>query len=374
MHSSCTSNGKVKPMKYNVGLYGGSFDPFHQGHLNNIIQAAGECETLYIMISYSRQRDSVPMEIRYRWILACTKHLNNVEIIPIEDVVTTKQHYDRECWEQGARDIKQAIGRPIDIVYCGTGYEDSQIFETLYPESEVKYFDRTFIPISSSQMRKDIYTYWNFLPQPCRSYYCKKVLIVGTESTGKSTLTENLANFYNTNFVHEVGRDRCEEAGKEEFMNFDDLAYNMICQKREELEAIKTSNKLLFIDTDAIITLFYAFLLLEPQEAERLERLAMGITEIMDFDLIIFLEPVKKPIQDGTRNEEILNDQEKYSLDLKSLLGNYDMPIFEIDGEYDERYRKVIDIITEQLNIQPYYNENVNSFDFENFKESLFNE
>ena len=29
----------------------------------------------------------------------------------------------------------------------------------------------------------------------------------------------------------------------------------------------------------------------------------------MDFDLIIFLEPVKKPIQDGTRNEEILNER-----------------------------------------------------------------
>ena len=95
--------------------------------------------------------------------------------------------------------------------------------------------------------------------------------------------------------------------------------------------------------------------MLPPEEAEKLERLATGITEIMDFDLIIFLEPVKKPIQDGTRNEEILNDQQKYSLDLKSLLENYDVPIFEIDGEYDERYRKVIDIITEQLNIQPYY-------------------
>ena len=374
MHSSCTSNGKVKQMKYNVGLYGGSFDPLHQGHLNNIIQAAGECETLYIMISYSKPRDSVPMEIRYRWILACTKHLNNVEIIPIEDMVTTKQHYDRKCWEQGAKDIKQAIGRPIDIVYCGTGYEDSQIFETLYPESKVKYFDRTFIPISSSQMRNDIYTYWNFLPQPCRPYYCKKVLIVGTESTGKSTLTENLANFYNTNFVHEVGRDRCEEAGKEEFMNFDDLAYNMICQKREELEAIKTSNKILFIDTDVMITLFYSFLLLSPQELEELENLAKGISGIMDFDLIIFMEPVRNPMQDGTRNEEILADQEKYSKDLKSLLKNYNVEIFEIDGEYDERYLKVIDLITEQLNIQPYYNENVSSFDFENFKETLFKE
>ncbi len=38
-----------------------------------------------------------------------------------------------------------------------------------------------------------------------------------------------------------------------------------------------------------------------------------------------------------------------------------------------ERYLKVIDVIAQQLDIQPYYNENVNSFDFENFKEPLFN-
>ena len=131
----------------------------------------------------------------------------------------------------------------------------------------------------------------------------------------------------------------------------------------KEYERVRASLKL---------SLFYAFLLLPQHEAEKLEHLANGITEIMDFDLIIFLEPVENPLQDGTRNEEILNNQEKYSKDLKSLLKNYDMPIFEIDGKFDERYRKVIDIITQHLNILPYYNENVNSFDFENFKESLF--
>lgn len=346
-------------MMYKVGMYGGSFDPLHKGHLNSIIQAAGQCETLYIMISYSRLRDSVPMEIRYRWILACTKHLDNVEIIPIEDNVSSKEDYTYEYWKKGANDMKKAIGQTIDVVYCGSDYNDSKIFEMLYPESKIIYFNRDFIPISSSEMRKDIYGYWDFLPEPCRNYYCKKILIVGTESTGKSTLTQNLANFYNTNFVHEVGRDRCEEAGLEEFMNFDDLVYNIICQKREELEAIKTSNKLLFIDTDAIVTLFFGFLLLPKDEAEKLETLTQAVIEIMDFDLILFLEPVKKPVQDGTRNEKILNNQKKYSSDLKSLLKKYKLPIFEIDGEYDERYRKAINIIAEELNIKPYYNKNI---------------
>ena len=36
-------------MKYKVGMYGGSFNPLHLGHINNIIRAANQCEKLYVV-------------------------------------------------------------------------------------------------------------------------------------------------------------------------------------------------------------------------------------------------------------------------------------------------------------------------------------
>ena len=33
-------------MLYNVGMYGGSFDPLHIGHINCIIEAASKCQEL----------------------------------------------------------------------------------------------------------------------------------------------------------------------------------------------------------------------------------------------------------------------------------------------------------------------------------------
>ena len=127
-------------------------------------------------------------------------------------------------WENGAKDIKAAIGTHIDAVFCGSDYSGTNRFESLYcPESEVIYFDRREVPISSTEIRFDPYKQWDYLPPVCRPYYAKRVLIVGGESTGKSTPVQNLALAYNTNYVSEVGRETCEAAGGEAFMNMDDL-------------------------------------------------------------------------------------------------------------------------------------------------------
>ncbi|QUH28111.1 multifunctional transcriptional regulator/nicotinamide-nucleotide adenylyltransferase/ribosylnicotinamide kinase NadR [Vallitalea guaymasensis] len=341
-------------MKYNVGMYGGSFDPLHIGHIHDIIRAASMCKELYVVISWCKGRESTTKELRYRWINDCCRHLSNIEIILIEDEAVDKEAYNTGYyWEKGAKDIKRAIAKPIDAVFCGTDYLGTNRFESLYsPESDVVYFDRNEVPVSSTNIRKWVFDNWDYIPKVCRPYYTRKVLIVGGESTGKSTLVRNLALAYNTNYVEEVGRDICEFAGSEELMIMEDFHEILLRHKVKEMDAIKDSNKILFVDTDSITTLFYSrFLLTEKEEITKCTSLADAITNINEFDLILFLEPTVEFVQDGTRSEIIEADREKYSNQIKKLLDMHSFRYNCISGDYVERFNEAKNLIEEYLGI-----------------------
>lgn len=335
-------------MKYKVGMYGGSFDPLHVGHIHDIIKAASVCEELYVMISWCEGRESTSKELRYRWILNCTRHLPNVKIITVEDKAVSKELYNSDYyWEKGAEDIKRAIGKPIDAVFCGSDYRGTNRFESLYaPQSEVIYYDRAEVPISSTEIRDWAVAHWDYIPEVCRPYYAKKVLIVGGESTGKSTLVRNLALAFNTVFVGEVGRDTCEYAGGEEFMNAEDLYENLLRQRVNIIDALKRANRVLFVDTDAVTTLFYAhFLLSDKIELDRCQRLAEAVGAVSEWDLVLFLEPGVAFVQDGTRSEIIAADREKYSRQIKALLEANNVKYVCLDGDYGERFAKAKELL-----------------------------
>lgn len=342
-------------MRYKVGMYGGSFDPLHIGHIHDMIRAASMCEELYVMISWCEGRESTSKELRYRWIYNNVKHLPNVKIIMIEDKAVSKEEYNTDFyWEKGAQDIKNTIGKPIDAVFCGSDYYGTNRFESLYcPESEVIYFDRAEVPISSTELRFDVYENWQYIPPICRPHYVKRILVVGGESTGKSTLVQNLAIAYNTNFVREIGRDTCEIAGGEEYMNQDDLIENLLRQRTEEIKAVQYSNKLLFIDTDALTTKFYSrFLLESAKEQKECDDLADAITNINRFDMVLFLEPTVEFVQDGTRNEEIAADRVKYSDQIKALFREKEIPFHIVDGDYLDRFNKAKELIEQEFGIK----------------------
>lgn len=336
-------------IRYKVGMFGGSFDPLHIGHIHDIIRAAAMCEELYVMISWCEGRESTSKELRYRWILNSTKHLPNIKIILIEDKATSKEEYNTDYyWEKGANDIKETIGKPIDIVFCGSDYYGTNRFESLYcPESVVHYFDRKEVPISSTDIRTWAMKNWDYIPKICKDFYAKKVLIVGGESTGKSTLVQNLALAYNTNFVSEVGRDTCEYAGGEEFMIIEDLYENFLRQKLNVLDALKETNRILFVDTDAITTLFYAGFLFDKDSNEwnKCNDLGKSINNINEWDLVLFLEPDVDFVQDGTRNDKIKQERIKYSNEIKELLTKNNIKFHSISGNYLNRFNKAKKLI-----------------------------
>ena len=326
-------------MGYNVGMYGGSFNPLHMGHVDCIIRAANMCKELYIVLSIGHNRGEIDGRIRYRWIYQLTKHIGNVKIITLEDEAASKAEYDEKYWQSDADKVKAAVGKPIDVVFCGSDYDENSFWNKCYPESKLYIFPRN--DISSTEIRKDPYAHWDWIPNIAKPYYVKKVLLMGGESTGKSTLTINLANRFNTNYIDEAGRDISERSGTDMMMLSEDFTEILLQHKLNEIKAIEHSNKVIFEDTDALITQFFMGFLEDPG-IEKNKALSDAIDALNSYDLILFMEPDVEFVQDGDRSEEIRDNREKYSDQIKDLILSHGKRFVIVSGSYEERYEKAI--------------------------------
>ena len=149
---------------YNVGMYGGAFNPLHIKHVSCIIKAATMCRELYIVISCAPKYDKVDIKVKYRWIYTLTKHLSNVNILILEDNTESKVSYSEDLWESDCKKVKKMIGKPIDVVFCGSDYDENSFWNKCYPESEFIVFERDK-DISSTAIRKDVYGHWDEPPE-----------------------------------------------------------------------------------------------------------------------------------------------------------------------------------------------------------------
>lgn len=333
---------------YNIGMYGGSFNPLHLGHVNDIVIASNMCKKLYVILSNSNYENQIDHRERLMWLKNVTQDMCNVEVLEISDDSQNKEEYD---WNKGANDIKNAIGEKIDIVFCGDDYKGKNIFESIYPESIIYYISRAEFDVSSTQIRENPYKYFDFLPQTVKKYYTKKVCIIGTESCGKSTLVRNLAKVYNTTYVEEAGRDVCDEAGGIDNMQPKHYFEILFRHKNDENEKLKNANKVLFIDTDSLITLYYYTLgFKETNEYnESFKNLAESLSDLNDYDVYIFLEPDVDWVQDGTRTYGEQEIREENNRLLKKIFDEKNIKYYCISGDYEQRFEKSKEIVNKLI-------------------------
>ncbi|WP_242772193.1 multifunctional transcriptional regulator/nicotinamide-nucleotide adenylyltransferase/ribosylnicotinamide kinase NadR [Brevibacillus parabrevis] len=337
-----------------VGFIGGKFLPLHQGHVYAITQAACRCDELYVVLSHSPVRDQklceaagmkpIPYEVRLRWLSTLVKDMENVRVIAVEDGAESDETYD---WQAGAADIKRKIGKPIDFVFSSEQSYDP-IFRRLYPDAKHVVLDgaRSQVPISATRIRNEgVFAHWQHILAVAQPFFVKKVVVVGTESCGKSTLTRYLAKIYNTVFVEEYGRTICEEVGgcdtiltKEYFPH---IAYG---HKMKEYEALQRANKLLFIDTEAIVTQFYSELYTGTSFPVLDE-----IAREQHYDLWLLLAPDVAWIDDGLR----VHGAEQIRLDnhqkLCRMLDERGIAYVTITGDYEERLHRAVQQVNQLL-------------------------
>jgi HTH-type transcriptional repressor of NAD biosynthesis genes len=333
-----------------VGFIGGKFLPLHQGHVYAITRSACLCDELYVVLSYSVRRDEklcagsklpcIGYQKRLRWLSQLTKDMENVKVISVEDFYDSDDSYN---WEEGAACIKKAIGKNIDYVFSSeNSYGD--IFKKLYPGAEHIVIDgaKERYPVSATRIRKEgVFAHWDNIAEFVRRDFMKKVVIVGTESCGKSTMAGYLAKIYNTNFVPEYGRDLCDEIGGcEGILTYEDF-YNIAYRhKILEKEALINANKIIFIDTEAIITQYYANLYLNKNFSVLDE-----IAGVQNYDLWLFLEPDVKWVNDGLRVHGADCLRNENNENLKKMLAERNIKFEIISGNYLERIDKAIKLV-----------------------------
>ena len=105
---------------------------------------------------------------------------------------------------------------------------------------------------------------------------------------------------------------------------------------------------MLFVDTDALVTQFFMSFLNDPM-IDKNRALSDAIDALNTYDLILFLEPDVRFVQDGDRSEIIRDNRTHYSNRLKELLTSHGKSFVEVSGNYQQRYLTAVKLVNALL-------------------------
>ena len=185
---------------------------------------------------------------------------------------------------------------PFDVVITGEPYGD-YVAEFMNVR-HVRYTGQK--DICATQIRGDIKKYWNYINLSAHADLVKKVVILGTESSGKSTLASYLANHFSAGLVQETGRDIVEDSND---CTKKDLEKILSTHAQRIKSTLPKARRLLIIDTDCHITQSYGRFLLKTSLPVSSE-----VRSLNRGDLYLYLDNDAPFVQDGTRLEKKTRD------------------------------------------------------------------
>ena len=324
--------------KYKSGFVFGKFYGFHMGHKFLADTALQNCEKVTILIC-SLPSEKIPGDLRYEWIKEIYKDNPKAIVKWMHRDVPQYPEEHPYFW---------TIWTKIANEYC----PDMDILFTseLYGEIYSKYIgvkhqmvdlERKNVPICATNIRNDPFSNWEFIPDVVKPYFTKRIAIMGPESTGKSTLTEKLSNYYNTEFVEEYGRVVYERNGNK--VTIDDFIPISIGRQQLEDEKLKKANKILFCDTEDITTYYLSKEYCGDDYLQVKDWFEDKIGKSKKYDIYLLLQPDCEWVQDGTRSFNNIR-WEQYDIIKNHLIKN-ECYFIEIFGNWDERFSKSINIL-----------------------------
>jgi NadR type nicotinamide-nucleotide adenylyltransferase len=178
----------------------------------------------------------------------------------------------------------------------------------------------------------------------------KKIVIIGPESTGKSTLCQQLAAHYNTVWVKEYAREYLLKNGTGyTFENLLTIAGGQLKLEDEAAASLasqlpETTGAPLIIDTDMYVMKVWCEFVFEKCHHWILNRIVER-----QYDLYLLCNTDLPWVKDELREYPDLVSREKLFHHYKDAMINQLVPWVNISGDYDERFKKAVQAINSIL-------------------------
>lgn len=347
-----------------IGIVFGSFAPLHQGHLDVIMRAKKENDGGCIVISCGFDGDKgeplMPHSKRYRYVREHFANDDMVAVYSINDTEIGAEEYPHG-WGKWMEEFERIYNKAVAHAKQRVWYVGDRCYYndlTAMGENAVL-LNREENLISGTMIRNNPMKHWDKITLPFRRCFSYNVLICGTASEGKSTLTEDLGKYFNAPYSTEYARQYMEEScvsdwelDSADFMAFLEGQYNLNKSKINS----PSNNGVFFADSDALVTKMYARYYAEDsscaltkEEYNKLAVVADELTRKSRWDKIYLLCPQGKFVDDHSRymaHSGMRERQEMFDILCESIKasGNWDK-VEILNYGYYKNFTKIVNDI-----------------------------
>lgn len=351
---------------YRHGLVVGKFYPPHLGHEYLIRTAARHCDKVTVAV-LGASVESLSIEDRVRWLQASFAQSSHVRIVgELDDVPVDYQ--DPQIWQAHVDIMHRAIAQAdrhfgvapcVDAVFSSEAYGD-ELAERLACQHVCLDQARKLYPTSGTTVRQDLVSQWDMLSPAVKAGLAMRVVVVGAESSGTTTLSQALAQalrrragvWERTQWVAEFGREhsvnllalvrarkRCATVNDIVWTSSDFVQVAQEQCRREDAAAAQGS-PILVCDTDALATCIWHERYMggqSPEVAQLAQAMPRRALYLLTSDEGVPFED--DGLRDGAHLRAWMTQR------FRQTLGQQNVPWLELRGSPQERCQQALTAI-----------------------------